>query len=821
MDHARHEQVKVLLELAMALRAQDRISWLKGQQADPQVIQEVARLLAANDDSAGETAPLAPGPGVPHADHGASIKPPEQIGHYRIQHELGRGGMGVVYLAMQEEGSITRRVALKIVKLGTSTEEILHRFNVERRLLSSLNHAGIAKILDAGVTDDGRPYFVMEFIEGMHIDRFCEAHELSVHERLDLFRKVCAVVHYAHQNLIVHRDLKPSNILVGADGEVKLLDFGIAKLLRPDLIGIPFATLPEARLMTPEYASPEQVRGEPVGTSSDVYALGVLLYELLTGRRPYELKSRIREELIRVICEVEPEKPSIAVTHASEVTTSDGFTRTVTPEETARTRGGATSRLRRDLSGDLDNIVMMALRKVARRRYESAEQMSRDIQLLLDGRPVIATAETSLYVLGKFVKRNKAVVTGLTAVILSLTLGLAGTWWQYNRAEATQRASEESTAAMFSSTKDFVKSFANDLRTKTGSLHARLALAEVSLRVLDTLKKQGVVSPDHEVLRALAIEQLGSAKGGIDGPSLGDRTAGILDYQRALAIWKAMDSSQPEVRRGILNNLVKQSEINRNIKGTQAGAESALRCAEAEAFAALPSIPTYEDRRARAEYLRELAEVRFGQKDYIEASRAMAEGLDLRQSLLREAEQSSVPAKVAETRRLVVIGVFQRIFLRKNNPEFDAACSGSLGDDLKEVNRLTEATVRSSPEPTATALRDRRNSRSDLAEWNAKQGTPKHWDEAMALIQQCLAEAESIRESGDAVLRDISDHGTYLLVAAKAHLSRGETDLAGTACKNADAAFDEALRRSPEDRASRFGKQEAAKLLKEIQSEKR
>jgi serine/threonine protein kinase/Tol biopolymer transport system component/tetratricopeptide (TPR) repeat protein len=316
-----------------------------------------------------------------------------RVGSYRIVREIGRGGMGAVYLAVRADDEFQKRVAIKLVKRGMDTDFILRRFRQERQILASLDHTYIARLMDGGTTDDGLPYFVMEYIEGLPVNQFCDAHKLSTPERLRLFLKVCAAVAYAHHNLVIHRDLKPSNVLVTADGTPKLLDFGIAKLLNPEMGGRALdPTTLALRLMTPEYASPEQVRGETVTMVSDVYSLGVLLYDLLTGHRPYMLRSRSPEEIARVICEQEPERPSVAV-NLIEVIPSHGRDPVeITPDSVSRVRDGSLEKLRRQLSGSIDNIVLKALRKEQQRRYQSVEEFARDIEHYLEGRPVGAPA---------------------------------------------------------------------------------------------------------------------------------------------------------------------------------------------------------------------------------------------------------------------------------------------------------------------------------------------------------------------------------------------------------------------------------------------
>ena len=357
------------------------------------------------------------------------------IGRYRLLEEIGRGGMAVVYLAERADGQFEQQVALKRIKRGVDTDEVLLRFDQERQILALARHPHIARLLDGGVDDDGRPYFVMEHVEGRPIDRYCDEEKLSVPERLQLFLQVARAVSYAHRNLVVHRDLKPSNILVtdegsdtrsgvGTSGVVKLLDFGIAKVLDADAaVGATPLTRTHVRPMTPVYASPEQVRGGPVTTASDIYQLGLLLYELLSGCYPYRLAERSPDEAVRAICETEPTRPSDAVLAAAGHVPPAAGDRTPTSEAIGAARRTSPERLRRRLSGDLDNIVLMALRKEPERRYGSVTQLIEDIERHLDGRPVRARANTFTYRAGKLLRRHRvAAVTAAAALALIVTL---------------------------------------------------------------------------------------------------------------------------------------------------------------------------------------------------------------------------------------------------------------------------------------------------------------------------------------------------------------------------------------------------------------
>ena len=361
-----------------------------------------------------------------------------RIGDYRIVRLLGRGGMGSVYLASRADRRYRKEVAIKILKRGLDSEDIQRRFHRERQILASLDHPNIARLLDAATTDDGLPCFVMEVVEGTRIDGYCDRRGLSVAERLELFRAVCDAVQTAHRNLIVHRDLKPTNILVTSRGVPKLLDFGVAKLLDPD--SFPQTIVPTAlpyHPMTPNYASPEQVRGEAITTASDVYSLGVLLYLLLTGHPPYRVDLRRPAEMERLICETEPEKPSIVAGRPESTSES-------TPESnnTSSVIGGSPERLRRRLTGDLDTIVLKALAKEPDQRYRSVDQLSEDLRRHLEGLPILARRPTFSYRAGKFLRRHR---TGVMMAVISAGLLLAGivtTAWQARVAEQERARAE-------------------------------------------------------------------------------------------------------------------------------------------------------------------------------------------------------------------------------------------------------------------------------------------------------------------------------------------------------------------------------------------
>jgi len=355
------------------------------------------------------------------------LRPGTRLGNYEIEALIGAGGMGEVYRAVRADGEYRKQVAIKLVRAGRDSGSVLGRFKNERQILASLDHLNISRLLDGGATEEGVPYFVMELVEGQPIDKYCDSHKLGIPVRLKLFLQVCSALQYAHQRQIIHRDIKPSNILVTEEGVPKLLDFGIAKILAsgalPGVAGAVELTQ-TFRAFTPKYASPEQIKGDPITAASDVYSLGVLLYELLTGHQPYRLKTRTPAEIEQAICEEEPLKPSTVVTRAEEQTLADGTTTANTPEEISQARDCDPKQIHSRLLGDLDAIVMMALRKEPDRRYASVEDFSEDIRKHLEGLPIAARPSTIAYRGTKFVRRHRELAVS-TLIFLVLLGGLS------------------------------------------------------------------------------------------------------------------------------------------------------------------------------------------------------------------------------------------------------------------------------------------------------------------------------------------------------------------------------------------------------------
>jgi serine/threonine protein kinase/tetratricopeptide (TPR) repeat protein len=430
----RWSAIDALFDQALELPPDERSAFFdQACRGDPGLRDAVERLLAADEDAGTflERPPLVPGSGIEVGEEAAEGS---RFGPYRIERLLSHGGMGAVHLATRDDGQFERRVALKLLRPGAHDPEALQRFRAERQILARLEHPSIARLYDGGETDDGVPFLVMEYVEGVPLDAYCDRNRLGIDERLRLFRRLLDAVAYAHQNLLVHRDLKPANILVTAEGEPKLLDFGIAKQLVRGRESDPGLT--RFRVMTPGYASPEQVRGEAITTASDVYALGVVLYELLCGRSPYRLERGLPHELEVAILDQEPEKPSQALDRGNEPSSA-----VIAAARRARPR-----ELRRKLRGDLDTIVLTALRKEPQRRYRSVVELAADVDRYLDEMPVSARPDTPLYRAGKFVRRHRLslALAGLALVLIAgLFLSLVQ---QRRRAERERDKSREALA---------------------------------------------------------------------------------------------------------------------------------------------------------------------------------------------------------------------------------------------------------------------------------------------------------------------------------------------------------------------------------------
>jgi eukaryotic-like serine/threonine-protein kinase len=544
----RWQAVSDELDKALRMQASERSTYLARLAViDPELHREVESLLASHQRATAEflRSPIAASFSDPESPRPSSTMLNRRVGSYQIVELIGTGGMGEVYRAFRADDEYHKQVALKVVLAGVGSSFVISRFKNERQILASLDHPNIARLLEGGTTDDGAPYFVMELIEGEPIDSYCDHHKSSTNDRLRLFLQVCSAVQFAHQRLIVHRDIKPGNILVMADGTPKLLDFGIAKILEPDGIDEIQPTLTAFRMLTPGYASPEQIKGEPITTASDVYSLGVVLYELLTGRSPYRVTSRSPQELAHAVCDLEPEKPSTAVGRSAVEVTGGEIS------AHSAIRDGSRKKLRRRLQGDLDNIALMALRKEPQRRYVSVEQFASDIRRHLENLTVIARKDSARYRAAKFVTRHKAGVSAAVAVAMILLGALAITLHEARIAKQQAELARQQRARAERRFND-VRKLANSLifeihdsiATLPGATKAREVLVKRALEYLDNLSHESA-DPALQRELAAAYDRIGDVQGNNGMPNLDDFSGASASYAKALAIRESLAAGNP------------------------------------------------------------------------------------------------------------------------------------------------------------------------------------------------------------------------------------------------------------------------------------
>ena len=552
MSPEKWQKIKAIFNEAVECAPAEREDFLKARETDVdvEILAQVRGLLTAESKNNFEN-PVA---GVAHLWRDAETEAGDfigrEIGDYKILREIGRGGMGVVFEAVRERQDFSQTVALKILKRGMDSDAMLRRFRHERQILASLEHPNIARLLDAGRAADGLPYFAMEFVKGKPLDEFCDEKNLNIHERLRLFLQICAAVSFAHSRLVVHRDLKPTNILVTENGAVKLLDFGIAKILTPDE-DLQNQTVTALGMMTPAYASPEQIRGEIVSTSSDIYSLGLILYELLTGAPAYSFPNNRADEIARVICEIEPARPSSRIsdlrfrtsdfkeTAADKKTTADGRSK-INPKSQIPNP--------KSLRGDLDNIILKALRKQPSRRYASVEQFAGDIERHLDGLPVIARPDTFSYRFEKFVSRHRVSVVAGFLVFLSLVGGIAATSWQARRAEQQRALAEKRFNQVRELANNVVFKYHDEIKDLQGATRVREILVQDALKYLDNLQAESAGDADLTRELALAFMRVGSVQGGAYQANLGDSRGAAESYEKAIKLLEplAENSADPK-----------------------------------------------------------------------------------------------------------------------------------------------------------------------------------------------------------------------------------------------------------------------------------
>ena len=495
------------------------------------------------------------------AAHPSASETPRRIGPYALDRLLGRGGMGAVYLAHRADGQFDQQVAIKLIDMPLATNIFRERFRMERQILAGLVHPSIARLLDGGVTEFGDLYLAMEYVDGVSITRYCSENKTPIRERLILFKQVCEAVQFAHQNLVVHRDLKPDNILVGADGQPRLLDFGTAKILSAaptegDLTRQGFYSF------TPQYASPEQVLGAPITTASDTYSLGVLFYVLLTGAPPYELKEFSTAELVRVVCNQEPTRPSLIVQANGKI------------------------------DADLDAIVLKALRKEPQRRYGTAEQFAADVQAWLDGRAVEARSGTFQYRAAKFIARNRLAIAAAAILLITLTAGIAGVLWQSRLANLERGKAEARSADLRQLSNSLLSELDDAIKQLPGSTGVQQLLVTRVLEHLDRMAKDAAGDRQTELDLVEAYTRLGNIQGNGYEQNLGDRAGALASIGKALALAQPLAAASPKDPRVLHALAVAQSSRGEILSETTDldGAVASLR-ASAEAYDRLLALP--------------------------------------------------------------------------------------------------------------------------------------------------------------------------------------------------------------------------------------
>lgn len=541
------QQLKGVFLAAIELAPEDRAAFLAQACADKSELRlQVDRLLRSHDDAGlFLLSPAMVDAGVISAGGGSRVtedgeRVGQRIGPYEIIRELGHGGMGTVFLAVRADDQYRKQVAIKLVNRGMDTDLILRRFMMERQILANLEHPNIARLLEGGSTPDGLPYFVMEFIEGQPITDYCDAWRFTTTQRLELFQQICSALQYAHQNLVVHRDIKPSNILVTPEGVPKLLDFGIAKLLSPGwATETGQATASMMLLMTPEYASPEQFRGTSITTASDVYSLGVVLYELLSGHHPFRLATRRPEEVAQVVLREEPEKPSTVGSRQKEEDRQNGAGAQRTNDKglaTSKTDSKSELRNPKSLRGDLDNIVLKALRKEPERRYASVQEFSDDIGRHLEGLPVIASPATFSYRATKFVQRHKVGVFAAVVIAFALLAATAITTWQARVARRERDKAENRFNQVRKLANLVLFEYHDGIEKLPGSTAIREKMVKDAVEYLDNLSAESGGDPTLQVELAEAYQKVGDVQGNPYGANLGNLDGALVSYQKALKI---------------------------------------------------------------------------------------------------------------------------------------------------------------------------------------------------------------------------------------------------------------------------------------------
>lgn len=669
MTDSTWQREKALFLAALDVAPSDRDAWLDASTGDSALREAVRSLLAAHAANEASDEFLET-PAIALQDDALNDLPRglSRLGSYALQREIGRGGMGAVYLASRTDGEFKRDVAVKLVKRGMDTDAIVARFRHERQILAGLEHPNIARLIDGGTTSDGRPYFVMEYVHGMPVREFVESRKLSLDDRLSLFRTICGAVEHAHRNLVVHRDLKSSNILVTSEGVPKLLDFGIAKLLSSSA-NSDTATVATIAALTPEYASPEQLRGESVTTATDVYSLGVLLYELLTGQRPYETSSKRIDEVAQLVSDSTPTLPS----------------------ELVRAKN---PKLAQRLRGDLDTIVRKAMHPDIVRRYPSVSQFADDIERFQTGFAVQARGDSFRYRASTFARRHRPGVAAVVILALTIAGGVATTLYQSQRANMQRARAERRFAEVRSLATSFLFDVHDAIRTLPGATPARAMLVKRGLDALNGLARDADGDPALQRELAIAYQRVGDVQGNSYGANLGDTPGALESYRKAVALLEGLPPeylNERATRTALVESyrgLATMRSITGELEESVALYERALRIqrgvVKADSLAPAP-------RALLASLLQELADVRGGAGvsnigDTPGALAGYREARAIRESLLR-ATPADVDARAGLAVLLLNLGSLEW---------FQQEPSGE--PNLREGVRMLEAIVAEHPD---------------------------------------------------------------------------------------------------------------------------
>lgn len=728
MINAPWAKVKDLLDSAIELPQEERSKYLDANCPDALVRRSVETLIESYEESAN----FLEKPAVQAFAEQDQAWTGRILGPYKVLDAIGAGGMGAVYRATRIDDEYRQNVAIKIITGVFASKQLVHRFRAERQILANLNHPNVARLIDGGTTPEGLPYLVMEYVEGTPIDEYCDAHRLPLRERLELFLQLCAAVQCAHQNLIVHRDLKPGNILVTAEGMPKLLDFGIAKLLQPVEPGAGSErTL--TGMMTPDYASPEQLENKATTTASDVYSLGVVLYLLLTGRKPYA-KTPNAPQQAQAIDAAGPLRPSASIGRTESAGSGDRTTAVATL--VSNRSGQSIQRLQKELAGDIDAIVLKSLERDPARRYGSAEHFAEDIHRYLAGQPVQARLPTLGYRAAKFARRHFVALSATIAVAIA-SVAAVGLIIKAERQADRQRARAEQ---RFNDVRTLANSLMFDvhdsIKDLPGATPARKILIDRALRYLDSLARESSGDASLQRELAAAYERVGDVQGQFAAENLGLPQAALDSYKKALAIRAALaeaDSRNPENQRQLATSYGKVGSIEWLTGNPKSASERARKGLEVSQVISAADPSNRSDRKLLAtSYLDYGWKQAAGMGDYPAGIASCREAISLLEDLLHQ-DAGDKDSRTTLATAYSRLGIFLESLSRF--PEALAA--------FQTAAAMREKLLAEDP----TSAKNRRNAASSeinignvLAEMNDAQGALPHQRKALATFESLSAE---------------------------------------------------------------------------------